>query len=578
MAMLGKFRRFHVFGVGVVAAALLGSTPQAAFSASSDPVPNRMAEAVATTVTWQNGRGEITNDLMVWIDPQGPLPSRGASGAASTIQIKVSALTFYALGDPGAKYPDTIDHMAGEAYGYIVCKNAAGDFVNGQGGNDWDHTGKVGGKFYLYSQQKYQMGYRDIDTYQETVSCRDGDTFDHLDMSYYSEYGSGPSPVADKDVPGTAESFALPMLSTVAEGKVLASNPEFQAAMLATPPNPDTTLPSGEAVVEGVKAGTLIGPNLAKALVAVGGVPTLLSAALVVKQYIHTHGGSPLQADPTTDPSPTPTPTEGSDPGPVTSTQPAPPGPSQVPTPAVPTPVTPQPSSTPTAPQTVPATTPAPVLSPTERIVRAWGTDKMGNSKLQMATGEKPDPQQLLIAANRCLTYLTAAKAKDPEQRCKTTPVLIVTGKQDFGQESGQHMSTVLKSRPAWITLTYMNGAQKLKTGVGRQWYATKEFQRQCPKDRAAGAQCDEFPFYTTVEGGPKAARAVPSVLKLIGAADNRNVGRTYQQMISPCGIQSAVSTGSGLSARPAAGGKSQFLVISVPAVTTVPSFWMCRR
>ncbi len=83
-----------------------------------------------------------------------------------------------------------------------------------------------------------------------------------------------------------------------------------------------------------------------------------------------------------------------------------------------------------------------------------------------------------------------------------------------------------------------------------------------------SGTECDEFPMFTTVEGGPGAASQNPAVLRRVITADNKAVGAAHGVMVTACGVSPAPATGPGIDG-------SAFLVIPL-ADLNVPSFFVC--
>jgi len=93
------------------------------------------------------------------------------------------------------------------------------------------------------------------------------------------------------------------------------------------------------------------------------------------------------------------------------------------------------------------------------------------------------------------------------------------------------HDLDAISSNPAWFQLTYLSRSAKKASGVPPGWYSQVQWRakygtRGCPVLLPAGLHCDEYPFYTTVEGGPPNASllAVPS-------RDNSSEGASLHAM-----------------------------------------------
>lgn len=98
-----------------------------------------------------------------------------------------------------------------------------------------------------------------------------------------------------------------------------------------------------------------------------------------------------------------------------------------------------------------------------------------------------------------------------------------------------------VQGRPDWIKLSYVTAAEKALT-VPRGWYRST-----C--QGSGETSCDEYPFYTSVEGGPGAS------LRIINAAQNSLEGRLLYGFAVQCGI---VGAAPGSEAR-------EYLVVPLP-------------
>lgn len=191
----------------------------------------------------------------------------------------------------------------------------------------------------------------------------------------------------------------------------------------------------------------------------------------------------------------------------------------------------------------------------------------MGPASLNGQPQTRPSPETVRTAARECVQALVNAGAAltAAGDECSTKPVLFPGGAPGLGQEAAAHVRDVLVGTPLWVRLDYVSGEQKLASGVTRQWY--KNYP-QC-KPSTPGTECDEFPMYASVQGGPAAAAQNPLALRRILTADNKAVGTAHGVMVTACGLTSATAAG------PAPGGKSEFLVVPLASVA-VPSFFVC--
>lgn len=100
------------------------------------------------------------------------------------------------------------------------------------------------------------------------------------------------------------------------------------------------------------------------------------------------------------------------------------------------------------------------------------------------------------------------------------------------GVETGEvaiHDLEAISSNPELALLTYMSSEDKADSGVQHNWYQKKPYNKICKKDQDLhGGQCDEYPYYTTVEGGPS-----PKVsLKVVRSHFNSMEGNARKRMI----------------------------------------------
>ncbi len=167
------------------------------------------------------------------------------------------------------------------------------------------------------------------------------------------------------------------------------------------------------------------------------------------------------------------------------------------------------------------------------------------------------DPAVAGKAADKCIASAKAAAMTS--QPCTTMPILfpgVETG------AAGIHDRDAILRTPSWFQLTYEDGASK-ETSVPRGWYNRADYRDKCKPEprKPRGVECDEYPWYTTVEGGPGAS------LEEVPLADNRADGNALQAMQDDFQCQMAFSAP--LVRDNVGSGTQRFLV--VPLVVELP-------
>jgi hypothetical protein len=146
--------------------------------------------------------------------------------------------------------------------------------------------------------------------------------------------------------------------------------------------------------------------------------------------------------------------------------------------------------------------------------------------------------------ANQCL-FLMARAGENGFRNCKQLP--IFASGADVPQATN-HDLEALTSHFSWVQLNYEFG--QTKPGAGWQ---------TCP-DIQPGQQCDEYPFFATLQGGPS---AVPTPdLKAINSTQNMSQGGKYSAFSASCLNR---ETG-----RP-------FLGIPLPPAWEIPTLALCN-
>lgn len=141
-------------------------------------------------------------------------------------------------------------------------------------------------------------------------------------------------------------------------------------------------------------------------------------------------------------------------------------------------------------------------------------------------------------------------RAALPTARCTDTPI-FASGDLDVPQAT-KHDLEALLYRPGWVRLNYEKPGES-----GREWY------RSYPvcAESSSTLHCDEFPFFSTQQGGGS-AKPRPS-LKLIDGAQNRRQGAKLGRFYAACGVNVGVG--------------KPFLNVPMPPGSNVPTLILCN-
>jgi hypothetical protein len=120
------------------------------------------------------------------------------------------------------------------------------------------------------------------------------------------------------------------------------------------------------------------------------------------------------------------------------------------------------------------------------------------------ARGSDQDPrwtitqQQATAAAQRCLQLTRrGGVVGDP---CLTMPIFFPT--TDDARGAARNDDAAIDGNPAWVALNYSKDSEKKNNVKNRTWYMESKYgQTSCPAVRPED-QCDEFPFYSSEQGG----------------------------------------------------------------------------
>jgi hypothetical protein len=153
------------------------------------------------------------------------------------------------------------------------------------------------------------------------------------------------------------------------------------------------------------------------------------------------------------------------------------------------------------------------------------------------------------IVAKQCrgLTIRAALPASD----CTELPI-FASGDLDVPQAT-KHDLEALLYYPGWVKLNYESSSGK----SGQGWYSSYSPCNENPE----GLDCDEFPFFSTQQGGAN-AKPRPS-LKLINAQQNRRQGGKLSRFYAACGVNVGVG--------------KPFLNVPMPPGSNVPTLILCN-
>ncbi|WP_132113430.1 NucA/NucB deoxyribonuclease domain-containing protein [Actinocrispum wychmicini] len=149
---------------------------------------------------------------------------------------------------------------------------------------------------------------------------------------------------------------------------------------------------------------------------------------------------------------------------------------------------------------------------------------------------------QAAEAAQACLALTArAGLVGDP---CMHDPIMLPTITDAAGAARNDY-SALVDRNPSWVQLGYISNAEKGKV-LARDWMNRQKYsQTKCPSPRVpAGYECDEFPFYSSNQGGAWAFDYGPDSpmstrLEMIPKDENGTEGRLLGLMYRKCGMTS---------------------------------------
>jgi hypothetical protein len=179
-----------------------------------------------------------------------------------------------------------------------------------------------------------------------------------------------------------------------------------------------------------------------------------------------------------------------------------------------------------------------------------WPGDLDGEArKLRELNPALESEREARVVTKECLRLVFRASL--PSEDCTKLPI-FASGDLDV-PEATEHDREALEYHPGWVKLNYEQSAGR----SGREWY------RRAPvcKVIGEGLHCDEFPFFSTEQGGGEAS-PLPS-LKQIGETQNVRQGSRLSWFYRKCGV----NVGEG----------KPFLNVPTPAGSNLPTLPLCN-
>lgn len=227
-----------------------------------------------------------------------------------------------------------------------------------------------------------------------------------------------------------------------------------------------------------------------------------------------------------------------------------------LPTPA-PAPITPRPALSPDPPQ-LPDDY---VAAGGQRLLAQRGVTGYG---FTAQTGANAETTAQLVY-RQCVRLATWGGSGINPADCGTLPIFAPGNDVRM---PAQHDLDVISWTPSTVRLEAKTNNEKARSGVRSGWYDVQKYYPTpdnpsgCgPTPRPLGQdgqpqQCDEYPFYSSRQGGPLADGSLrPHQLQLVNAAQNRKEGGLLKGFYNVCGMTTV----------PAVPVKRQYLVVPMP-------------
>jgi hypothetical protein len=164
--------------------------------------------------------------------------------------------------------------------------------------------------------------------------------------------------------------------------------------------------------------------------------------------------------------------------------------------------------------------------------------------------------------AAACVAVFASAQIVDSDTICsgKKLPIFITGGLTT--PKSTEHDLEALDLNPTWL---FLNRGPNSEDADGNDGFARRDWYRAKPAciEKSADQDCDEFPFYSTVQGGPAFGIYPEGHLKGVLSSDNRSQGSSVGAFYRKCGMT--------------VDSRKRFLVVAVDDII-VPTLGICPR
>jgi hypothetical protein len=180
--------------------------------------------------------------------------------------------------------------------------------------------------------------------------------------------------------------------------------------------------------------------------------------------------------------------------------------------------------------------------------------DKLAD-RLQVSNPELSAPEANAVA-RQCL-YLLAKRGLNGAAECQSFPIFA------SGSDVPAATRHDLKALKSWLPWMQLNYDGRGSSKPGDQWYRSVT---PCNQEYdGTVVNCHEFPFFSTLQGGPSPVGGRQPVIDLISAIDNQDQGRfLLNRFYRKCGIQGRVDN-------------PEFLNIPLPPTGPIPTLGVCN-
>jgi hypothetical protein len=163
---------------------------------------------------------------------------------------------------------------------------------------------------------------------------------------------------------------------------------------------------------------------------------------------------------------------------------------------------------------------------------------------------------ELEVAARTCLEKMLSLRLTPAVSIANCIKLPIFFSGSDVPTAT-EHDERALEENPRWLLLNYESRAEKRAKGVSPKWY---EGKGGCEKPKPEGDSCDEYPFYSSEQGGPE-AEVYPSI-EWVNAIDNETQGRRYGNFVVACKLTKG----------------ALFAGVPLKPSLSIPTFFLCNN